>query len=108
MDTIVTMRRFAAAAVLALLAALPLHGQEAALPAGPERVVVGVYVTQIYDLDPAGGSFTASFWLWTRHRGGDIRPLDTIHILGAKKVESEPTITMVKAGRCGIRSSFGP
>jgi len=99
--------------VLAILAALPLRGQAAAPPAapgpaapGPERVVVGVYVTQIYDLDPTGGSFTASFWLWTRHRGGDIRPLDTIHILGAKKVESEPTITMVKAGQVWDQKFF--
>lgn len=96
-----TMLRFAAAAVLSLVAALPLLAQAPAPPAaaGPERVVVGIYVTQIYDLDPTGGSFTASFWLWTRHRGGNIKPLDTIHILGAKKVESEPTLTLVKAGQ---------
>jgi hypothetical protein len=87
--------------VLALAVALPLRAQAPAPPAAarPERVVIGVYVTQIYDLDPTGGSFTASFWLWTRHRGGNIRPLDTIHILGAKKVESEPTLTLVKAGQ---------
>jgi len=60
----VTTLRFAAAAVLALLAALPLRAQvPAPSPAGPEHVVIGVYVTQIYDLDPTGGSFTASFWL---------------------------------------------
>jgi hypothetical protein len=102
------MLRFAAAAVLVLVAALPLRAQAPAppSPAGPERVVVGVYVTQIYDLDPAGNSFTASFWLWTRHRGGNIRPLDTIHILGAKKVESEPTLTQVKAGQVWDQKFF--
>jgi hypothetical protein len=101
------MPRLAAAAVLALIAALPLRAQSPApLPAGPERVVIGVYVTQIYDLDPAGSSFTASFWLWTRHRGGNIRPLDTIHILGAKKVESEPTLTLVKAGQVWDQKFF--
>jgi hypothetical protein len=100
-----TMLRFAA--VLALIAALPLRAQVPTLaPPGPERVVVGVYVTQIYDLDPAGNSFTASFWLWTRHRGGNIRPLDTIHILGAKKVESEPTLTQVKAGQVWDQKFF--
>jgi hypothetical protein len=99
------LRLAAVAAALSLVAALPLRAQTPA-PAGPERVVIGVYVTQIYDLDPTGGSFTASFWLWTRHRGGDIRPLDTIHILGAKKVESEPTITMVKAGQVWDQKFF--
>jgi hypothetical protein len=102
------MLRFAAvAAILALATALPLHAQVPP-PAvtGPERVVVGIYVTQIYDLDPTGGSFTASFWLWSRHRGGNIRPLDTIHILGAKKVESEPTLTMVKAGQVWDQKYF--
>jgi hypothetical protein len=95
------------AAVLLLAANLPVHAQTPAPAApGPERVVVGVYVTQIYDLDPTGGSFTASFWLWTRHRGGDIRPLDTIHVLGAKKVESEPTLTMVKAGQVWDQKFF--
>jgi hypothetical protein len=99
------MLRFAA--VLALIGALPLCAQVPTLaPPGPERVVVGVYVTQIYDLDPAGNSFTASFWLWTRHRGGNIRPLDTIHILGAKKVESEPTLTLVKAGQVWDQKFF--
>jgi hypothetical protein len=101
----VTTRRLAVAAVFALIAALPLSGQAPA-PAGPERVVIGVYVTQIYDLDPAGNAFTASFWLWTRHRGGNIRPLDTIHILGAKKVESEPTLTLVKAGQVWDQKFF--
>ncbi|MEA2328440.1 MAG: hypothetical protein QOE68_3399, partial [Thermoanaerobaculia bacterium] len=91
----------------AIAAALPLRAQAPPpVPAGPERVVVGVYVTQIYDLDPTGGSFTASFWLWTRHRGGNIRPLDTIHILGAKKVESEPTLTLVKAGQVWDQKFF--
>jgi hypothetical protein len=102
-----TTMRFAAAALLLLAVTLPLHAQTSAPAApGPERVVVGVYVTQIYDLDPTGGSFTASFWLWTRHRGGNIRPLDTIHILGAKKVESEPTLTTVKAGQVWDQKFF--
>ncbi|MBV8546791.1 MAG: hypothetical protein JO093_06460 [Acidobacteria bacterium] len=90
-----------AALLLAFTAVLPARAQTptpSAAP-GPERVVIGVYVTQIYDLDPTGASFTASFWLWARHRGGNIRPLDTIHIVGAKKVESEPTLTIVKAGQ---------
>jgi len=89
-----------------MLAVLPLLAQAPPALAGPERVVIGVYITQIYDLDPTGGSFTASFWLWTRHRGGNIRPLDTIHILGAKKVESEPTLTLVKAGQVWDQKFF--
>jgi hypothetical protein len=102
-----TMPRVAAAAVLALIASLPLRAQAPApAPSGPEHVIIGVWVTQIYDLDPTAGSFTASFWLWTRHRGGNLRPLDTIHILGAKKVDSEPTLTQVKAGQVWDQKFF--
>jgi hypothetical protein len=61
-----------------------------------DRVLIGVWVTQIYDLDPSGNSFTASFWIWTRHPAHGIHPLDTLHILGAKRVESEPTLTLIR------------
>jgi len=93
-------RAVAAAFLLALALAVPLHAEPPAVPAAkaPERVLIGVYVTQIYDLDPSGSSFTACFWVWTRHRPQGIHPLDTLHILGAKKVESEPTLTLVRGG----------
>src|SRR4051812_3526318 len=103
--SILTTLRFTAAAALSLFAILPLRAQSPPT-AGPERVVVGIYVMQIYDLDPAGNSFTATFWLWTRHRDGNIRPLDTIHIVGAKKVESEPTLTQVKDGQVWDQKFF--
>jgi hypothetical protein len=103
----VTLPRLAVLSMFVLVAVVPLRAETPApSPAGPERVVVGIYVTQIYDLDPTGNSFTASFWLWTRHRGGNIQPLDTIHILSAKKVESEPTLTMVKAGQVWDQKFF--
>ncbi|MEA2239825.1 MAG: hypothetical protein QOC81_4549 [Thermoanaerobaculia bacterium] len=89
-------------AVILTLAALatPLRAASPAVPTAkaPERVLVGIWVTQIYDLDPSGGSFTACFWVWTRHSVNAIHPLDTLHIAGAKKVESEPTLTLVKGG----------
>jgi hypothetical protein len=100
------MKRLWLAVLLLVIASAVRADAPAPAPAGPERVVIGVYVTQIYDLDPTGSSFTASFWLWTRHRGGNIRPLDTIHILSAKKVESEPTLTMVKAGQVWDQKFF--
>ncbi|HEV7572735.1 MAG TPA: hypothetical protein VGQ21_14650 [Thermoanaerobaculia bacterium] len=84
-----------------MLAAVP-----APSTAGPEQIVIGVYVTQIYDMDPTGGSFSASFWLWTRHRDGNIHPLDTVEIAGAMKVESEPTLTLVKAGQVWEQKLF--
>ncbi|HEV7426800.1 MAG TPA: hypothetical protein VGQ46_10565 [Thermoanaerobaculia bacterium] len=102
-----TMLRFAAAAIFVLVAALPvLAAVPAPSTAGPEQIVIGVYVTQIYDMDPTGGSFSASFWLWTRHRDGNIHPLDTVEIAGAKKVESEPTLTLVKAGQVWEQKFF--
>ena len=41
-----------AMATLAASVAIQQPAQQPAPPLGPERVVVGVYVTQIYDLDP--------------------------------------------------------
>jgi hypothetical protein len=89
------------AGILTLMAALalPVRAQVPVAPAKvPEPVVIGVWITQIYDLDPSGNSFTATFWVWTRHRPQGLHPLDTLHIAGAKKVESEPTLTLAKGG----------
>ncbi|MEA2336149.1 MAG: hypothetical protein QOE82_156 [Thermoanaerobaculia bacterium] len=94
------MQRVVAAVILTLAFAMPLRAQRPAVstPKAPERVLIGVWVTQIYDLDPSGGSFTATFWVWTRHSPSGIHPLDTLHITSAKKVESEPTLTLVRGG----------
>jgi hypothetical protein len=96
-----TMVRFTTGILtLIVVLALPVRAEVPGAPAKvPEPVLVGVWVTQIYDLDPSGGSFTACFWVWTRHPVNAIHPLDTLHIAGAKKVESEPTLTLVKGGQ---------
>jgi hypothetical protein len=103
-----TMARAAAVTFVAVALALPLRAASpAATPAsGPERVVIGIYVTQIYDLDPTGNSFSVSFWLWARHHRTDIHPLDTVEIAGAKKVERDPTLTLVKAGEVWDQKLF--
>jgi hypothetical protein len=100
--------RVVAGLLLVLTFASPLRAELPAAPPAkrPEPVTIGVYVTQIYDLDPAGNSFTASFWVWARHRDRNIHPLDTLHILGAKNVESEPTLTLVKAGEVWDQKFF--
>ena len=103
-----TMPRAAAVSFVAFVLALPLLAESPAAspPNGPERVVIGIYVTQIYDLDPMGNSFSVSFWLWARHRRADIHPLDTVEIAGAKKVDREPTLTLVKAGEVWDQKFF--
>ena len=76
---------------MALAIAMPLRAQRPAVSTSKaaQHVLIGVWVTQIYDLDPSGNSFTACFWIWTRHPVNGIHPPDTLHIIGAKKVESE-------------------
>ncbi|HXH40457.1 MAG TPA: hypothetical protein VNN08_17635 [Thermoanaerobaculia bacterium] len=102
------MTRITLAGVLfALALALPALAQSPGAPAKePERIAIGVYVTQIYDLDTSGNSFTASFWVWARHRDHSVHPLDTLHVLGAKKVESEPTLTLERNGQVWEQKFF--
>ena len=47
-----------AAAGLLLLVTLPSMAE-------PERPVVGVFITDIYDLDPNSRSFAVQFWIWS-------------------------------------------
>jgi hypothetical protein len=103
-----TMARAAAVMFVAFALTLPLRAASpAAAPAtGPERVVIGIFVTQIYDLDPTGNAFSVSFWLWARHRRTDTHPLDTVEIAGAKKVDREPTLRLVKAGEVWEQKFF--
>ncbi len=102
-----TMPRFLGTALL-LAMALPLRADLPGTPTAkePEKVIIGVYVTQIYDLDPAGSAFSTAFWVWARHRTRDLHPLDTIHFIGAKKVESEPAFTLVKGGEVWDQKFF--
>jgi len=65
---------------------LVLIGIAAPLCAAPERVLIGAYVTDLYDFNPGANCYTVSFWLWTRHVSPQLHPLDTLVVRNAKSV----------------------
>jgi len=75
----------------AFLLALPLHAQ-------PERVVIGVYVTGLYDFNPGENCYTVSFWVWTRHHSPQLHPLETVVVENAKSVTTTKSLQTVKNG----------
>jgi len=95
-----SITRIGSAALLFLLAiGAPVYGEfPKPAPAKPEGVIIGVYVTHVYDLNPGNNSFTVGFWAWARHRSREIRPLDTLEIYQAKEVKAEPTVSIAKGG----------
>lgn len=73
----------------------------AAAPAGavPERPLVGVWITDLYDLDPNNRSFTAKFWLWSVvPAGSKIKPLDTISVNHARQFTASRPVTIETPG----------
>lgn len=87
-----------AALLLAVLAPIGgAHAADAPSTPTPEVVDLGVMVESVYDLSPPSGSFTASFWLWSRHKNRAANPLDTIVVVGAKSVTAG-RILAVKRG----------
>ena len=57
---------------------------EPAAAAVPERVKVGLFITQLYDLDIPRRSFNVSFWAWFLHADDKYKPLETAEIVNAK------------------------
>lgn len=53
-------------------------------PAKPESVKVGLFLTQLYDLDMPRRSFNATFWAWFLHTNENYKPIDTVEIVNAK------------------------
>lgn len=73
-----------------------------ALPcaAAPERPLVGVWVTDVYDLDPTNRSFTAKFWVWSvTPAGSKIKPLTTLAVVHARQLSISPPVTIQMAGQ---------
>jgi len=70
----------------ALLVLAVFAAAAAPLRAAPERVLIGAYVTDLYDFNPGANCYTVSFWIWTRHVSPRLHPLDTLVVRNAKSV----------------------
>jgi hypothetical protein len=53
------------------------------------QVKVGLYVTQLYDLDMAKRSFTATFWAWYLSPDDKYKPFDNVEVVNAKAFTSK-------------------
>ena len=53
-------------------------------PAAPVTVKVGMFVTQLYDLDMSKRSFSINFWTWYLHPDKTYKPLDNVEVVNAK------------------------
>lgn len=70
----------------ALFALAVFAAAVAPLRAAPERVLIGAYVTDLYDFNAGANCYTVSFWIWTRHVSPRLHPLDTLIVRNAKSV----------------------
>ncbi len=50
----------------------------------PQKVKLGVYVTNIYDIDFAKNEFTIQFWSWFHHNDDEYKPNESTEIMNAK------------------------
>lgn len=73
-----------ALALIAVLSAAPTV-LAAPRPDGetPAEVKVGIYVTELSDLDLRGNKFTIAFWIWWLHNVPDYKPAETVEITNA-------------------------
>ena len=56
--------------------------------ASPETVQIGVFLTDLSDLDPSKKSFSASLWLWSITDQEEGSPLDRLEFTNAIKIDS--------------------
>ncbi|MBC7777369.1 MAG: hypothetical protein H7246_18190 [Phycisphaerae bacterium] len=59
---------------------LPFSGS-----AQPDTVLIGAYVTDIYDIKMNENSFSAQFWVWFNFSNGKLDPLESLEIPNAKE-----------------------
>src|SRR4051794_21528508 len=75
-------------AAILTLSAPPVQAQPPPT-ATPLRCRVGVYLIDLYDLDPTAKTFTADFWLWSICPTATYRPLDALEFVNATAVTTQ-------------------
>ena len=56
----------------------------AAADPAPRKVVVGVYVKNVYGLDIKQNQFTVDFYVWFRWKGDDLKPIETFELANSR------------------------
>lgn len=66
--------------------------------AQPDTIKVGVFVTDLYDLNLSEKHFNADFWLWFNYADSSLAPLETIELPRAREVNKDLHYTERKGG----------
>jgi len=64
----------------------------------PQKVKVGIYITNIYDIDFAKNAYTIQFWSWFHHKDVSYKPNETTEIMNAKIVQKQASNEEVVKG----------
>ncbi|MBF0439780.1 MAG: hypothetical protein HQL93_11750 [Magnetococcales bacterium] len=64
--------------------------------AAPDKVKVGLFVTQLLDFDMPKHTFNVVFWSWFIHPNQDYKPLQTVEIINSKSLVIKNADTMLK------------
>lgn len=59
--------------------------------ASPRVVEIGIYVTNIYDLNFSANTYKISFWLWFKSKDEKYQPEKSIEIVGGKDIKIDAT-----------------
>lgn len=69
--------------VITLLLAPAVFAQQGSED-NPEKVKLGLYITNLYDIDFAKNQYTVQFWTWFHHNNAGYSPNSTTEIMNAK------------------------
>lgn len=84
--------------IVLLLLSLSLFSANVCAQEEPEKVKVGIYVTNIYDIDFAKNAYTIQFWSWFHHNDAAYKPNKTTEIMNAKSVQKQASNEEVVTG----------
>jgi hypothetical protein len=92
--------------VVALLATLPGVADFAPVDT-VERPTVGIWITDVYDLDANNRSFTVKFWVWSlTPANAKIRPVETISVPHVRQITGSAPLTVPKLGTVWSQRQF--
>lgn len=61
---------------------------------GPTSCRLGAYVTSLYDINTAAGTFRAEFWMWSVCPNDEIKPLNTLEFVNGQGVQGSLDATL--------------
>lgn len=95
------MRLFRLMSIVLALALLALAPAAARAEEAPKVVKIGMFITNLFDIDFAHQDVEAQFWVWFNHADPGFDPKKDIEIVNAREVET-PNSSRVDAGPKGL------